>query len=143
MNSLGNLRLTAALVLAIPRAIAAQQSAFDIGVAPRLAKPAPLVVPRVIAAPIAANGLMLRVVEQHELPLVQVTAVVAGGARLDGAQAGMASFVANMLDEGAGGRDAATLQSELAYLGASLSTTADWDRITVSLKVATDRKSVV
>jgi predicted Zn-dependent peptidase len=40
-----------------------------------------------------------------------------------------------MLDEGAGARSAVQLQSELAYLGAQLTTTADWDRTVVSLKV--------
>jgi predicted Zn-dependent peptidase len=77
----------------------------------------------------------VRLVEHHELPLVQVVLAVAGGSRLDDSLPGLASFMANMLDEGAGTRDALALQSELAFLGASLSTTADWDRVTVSLKV--------
>jgi predicted Zn-dependent peptidase len=81
------------------------------------------------------NGVQLRVVAQRELPLVQVLLVVSGGARLDGDKPGLATFMANMLDEGAGGRDALALQSELAYLGASLSTAADWDQVTVSLRV--------
>ena len=81
------------------------------------------------------NGIQLRVVEHHELPLVQVTLTVTGGSRLDSLTPGIATFMAGMLDEGAGPRDALGLQSELAYLGANLSTTADWDRFTVSLKV--------
>ena len=81
------------------------------------------------------NGIQLRVVEQHELPLVQVTLTVTGGSRLDAQTPGIATFMAGMLDEGAGTRDALALQSELAFLGASLFTTADWDRFTVSLKV--------
>jgi predicted Zn-dependent peptidase len=81
------------------------------------------------------NGIQLRVVEQRELPLVQVTLQVTGGSRLDAGTPGIATFMANMLDEGAGSRDALALQSELAYLGASLSTNADWDRTTVGLKV--------
>ena len=81
------------------------------------------------------NGVQLHVVEQHELPLVQVTLTVPGGSRLDAGTPGIATFMANMLDEGAGTRDALGLQSELAYLGANLSTSADWDRTTVSLKV--------
>jgi predicted Zn-dependent peptidase len=81
------------------------------------------------------NGVQLRIVEHHELPLVQVTLAVTGGSRMDATTPGIATFMAGMLDEGAGTRDALGLQSELAYLGASLSTTADWDRFTVSLKV--------
>ena len=46
------------------------------------------------------------------------------------------TFVANMMDEGAGSRDATALQSELAFLGATLSVGASWDFTTVSLKVA-------
>lgn len=81
------------------------------------------------------NGVRLRLVEHRELPLVQVTLTVTGGSRLDAQAPGIATFMAGMLDEGAGTRDALALQSELAYLGASLSTSADWDRFTVSLKV--------
>lgn len=94
----------------------------------------PLAVPaaRTVSMP---NGVRVHVVEQHELPLVQVTLTVQGGSRLDGDTPGLATFMAGMLDEGAGSRDAEALQGELAYLGANLSTTADWDRITVSLKV--------
>lgn len=101
---------------------------------PALARPATLNVPAVRSMALD-NGVQVRVVEQHELPLVQVLLVVTGGSRLDGDAPGMASFMASMLDEGAGTRDALALQSELAYLGANLFAGADWDDITVSLKV--------
>jgi predicted Zn-dependent peptidase len=101
---------------------------------PSLPPAAPLGIP-VVHSGVTPNGIQLRVVEQHELPLVQVTLTVTGGSRLDGQTPGVATFMAGMLDEGAGTRDALALQSELAYLGANLSTTADWDRVTVSLKV--------
>lgn len=101
---------------------------------PALGAPARLTVPAVASTRLA-NGIALSVVEQRELPLVQVVVSFPGGSRLDGATPGIAAFTANMLDEGAGARDAATLQAELAYLGASLQTGADWDRIFVSLKV--------
>jgi predicted Zn-dependent peptidase len=100
---------------------------------PPLTSPARLVVPKVTSSTLQ-NGVQLRVVEQHELPLVQVTLTIPGGSRLDGQSPGLASFMATMLDEGAGSRDAVALQSELAYLGANLSTSADWDRVTISLK---------
>lgn len=122
----------AALLPAAPAVATAQASQHPSP--PPLPAPAPLTVPAVRSAALP-NGIRLRVVEQHELPLVQVTLTVAGGSRLDGESPGMASFMAGMLDEGAGARDAVALQGELAYLGASLSTTADWDRFTVSLKV--------
>lgn len=126
-------RLTiAAAALTLPLALSAQVSAYTS--APPLPPPARLVVPPVASVALP-NGLQLRVVEQHELPLVQITLAVMGGSRLDGATAGLASFMASMLDDGAGSRDALALQGELAYLGASLSTSADWDRVVVSLKV--------
>ena len=123
---------TVALVaLAAPRVLVAQTSAFP--EPPAMRPAATLTVPRVRSAALP-NGVQLRIVEQHELPLAQVTLVVAGGSRLDGDTPGLASFMAGMLDEGAGTRDALALQSEVAFLGASLSAFADWDRIVVSLK---------
>lgn len=117
--------------LVAPLAVPAQTSAFP---EPPATKPAAtLAVPSVRSAALP-NGAQLRVVEQHELPLAQVTLVVSGGSRLDGDAPGLASFMAGMLDEGAGSRDALALQSEIAYLGASLSAFADWDRVVVSLK---------
>lgn len=82
------------------------------------------------------NGAGLVVVEQRELPLVHVTVDIAGGGRLDNQTAGLATFVASLLREGAGSRDANALQAELAFLGASLSTGADWDNSSVTLRVA-------
>ncbi len=126
--------IAAALLLAAPLALDAQ-GAFDRTKPPALPDPAPLSVPAVKVSRLA-NGAQLRVVEHRELPLVQVTLQVAGGARLDRDMPGLASFTAGMLDEGAGTRDANALQAELAFLGASLFTTADWDNTTISLKVS-------
>jgi predicted Zn-dependent peptidase len=81
------------------------------------------------------NGIKVYAVEHRELPLVHIILSAAGGARLDGDRPGLSTFTANMLDEGAGTRNALQLQSELAYLGAQLQTQADWDRTIVSLKV--------
>ncbi|MGQ0539891.1 MAG: M16 family metallopeptidase [Gemmatimonadaceae bacterium] len=110
------------------------QAAFDRAKPPALAKPAELSVPAVQHARLP-NGIRVHFVEHRELPLVHIILTVAGGARLDADRAGLATFTANMLDEGAGTRNALQLQSELAYLGAQLTTAADWDRTVVSLKV--------
>lgn len=120
------------LLLAPLSALPAQR--FDRTKPPALGAPAPLVVPVVRTAPLS-NGITVSVVEQHELPLVQVVATFSGGARLDGDRAGLASFTATMLTQGAGSRDANTLQSELAYLGATLNSSASWDAINLALKV--------
>lgn len=124
--------LAAAALLLAAAPLAAQGFVRD--QPPSLGEPARLTVPAVHETRLA-NGITVSVVEQRELPLVQVIASFAGGSRLDGATPGIAAFTANMLDEGAGGRDAATLQSELAYLGASLQVASEWDRIYVALKV--------
>jgi zinc protease len=88
------------------------------------------------------NGLRLYVVEMHEVPVVQFTLSVAGGGRQDpaagadgrGRMSGLASFTANMLDEGADTLDAFGIAAQAEYLGASLGTGANWDDIVVSLK---------
>jgi len=114
--------------------LAAQQP-FDRTHAPVLAEAPALTVPAVRTVRLA-NGPALNIVEHRELPLVQVTLTIAGGGRLDRDLPGLATFAANLLDEGAGTRDANALQSELAFLGASLSTNATWDVTAISLKVA-------
>ncbi len=112
----------------------AQTSAFDMTSPPQLAPPARLVVPRMQSTALA-NGVRVRLVEDHELPLVHVTVQFSGGSRLDGRTPGLTSFMAGMLDEGAGSRDASTLQADLAFLGARLTTSTSWDDLSVALKV--------
>lgn len=121
--------LATALLLG-PATLGAQ--ALDRTKIPELAPPAELRLPSVRTAKLA-NGITLRVVEMHEVPLVQVLLRVKGGARLDGALPGIATFTANMLDEGAGSRDGIGIAAEAAFLGADLRTSADWDYTTLSL----------
>lgn len=131
--------LLASLLLVPVLAADAQQTNPETGfdrTRPPVLGPAPTLTVPVVQNSRLENGVALRVAEHRELPLVQVTLLIAGGGRLDGDTHGLASFVANMLDEGAGRRDANALQAELAYLGAALSTGAGWDNTSVSLKVA-------
>jgi len=127
------MRRSLMLMLLAPVA-AGGQAAFDRSKVPVLPAAPPLVLPTVTAARLA-NGIALQVVPQREVPLVQVTLAVAGGSRLDGAEIGMASFVARMLTESAGGKDVNALQNELAFLGATLNASATWDGFYVSLNV--------
>lgn len=122
-----------AVLAALPPARVDAQG-IDRSKPPVLSPPADLVVPAVRSATLA-NGLKLHVVEMHELPVVQIVLSVAGGGRLDGERPGLASFTANMLDEGAGKRDAFGIAAEAEFLGAQLATGATWDDITVSLRV--------
>ncbi len=79
------------------------------------------------------NGVTLVGAEMREVPLVRATLLITGGGRLDGDRPGLASFTADMLDEGAGGRDAIGLAEDVAFLGASLATGASWDAFSLSL----------
>jgi zinc protease len=101
---------------------------------PQLPPPPSLKLPAVQESRLS-NGLRLVVVPMHEVPLVQVVLSLAGGAREDGSLPGLATFTGNMLDEGAGSRDANGIAAEAAYLGASLNSSADWNGISVALRV--------
>lgn len=79
------------------------------------------------------NGLTIVGADMREVPLVRATLSIAGGGRLDGTRPGIASLTADLLDEGAAGRDAIGLAEDVAFLGASLGTGAGWDAFTLSL----------
>ncbi|HEU5358307.1 MAG TPA: pitrilysin family protein [Gemmatimonadales bacterium] len=115
-------------------AFPATRLAAQVTAPPTLGAPRPFRSPRVETTRLP-NGLTIDLVEMHKLPLVNVSLLVDGGGRLDGDLPGLASFTADMLDEGAGTRDAIGIAAEAAYLGADLSTGSDWDRTTVSLQV--------
>ena len=102
-------------------------SAPNLGPAPRLVLPSP-------TETTLPNGLTVKLVGMHEVPVVQAVLSIEGGARLDGELAGLATFVGGMLDEGAGDRDAFELAAQVEYLGASLGTGAGWDATTISLR---------
>jgi predicted Zn-dependent peptidase len=104
---------------------------------PSLGAPPALRVPAVQETTLR-NGLRLAVVEMHEVPVADLTLIVDAGSVRDPADLpGLATFTANMLDEGAGRRSALELADEAAYLGAQLSTSAGYDVATVSLHVPT------
>lgn len=115
-------------VLSVLSDLSAQATAT----APSLPKAPTLTVPVVQRATLT-NGLRLQVVPMRELPVVRARLIIEGGARLDGDRPGLATFTANMLDEGAAGRDAFQLAAEAAYLGSTLSTGASWDAFTIGL----------
>jgi predicted Zn-dependent peptidase len=124
---------TLRLLLALAPTVAFAQ-AFDRTQAPVLEKPPALKLPALERASLP-NGVTLQLVQQRELPLVQITLVIAGGTKLDAKQPGLASFTTRMLTEGAGTRDANALQGELAFLGAQLFANAGTDAFTISLNV--------
>ncbi len=87
-----------------------------------------------------SNGLPVVLVGMPEVPVVEVVLVVRAGATGDPAgREGLAHMTAEMLDEGAGGRDALALADAVDFLGATLETGADWDASTVRLRVPVAR----
>jgi predicted Zn-dependent peptidase len=81
------------------------------------------------------NGMSLLLVENHALPIVSMVLVAPGtGAAFDPAgKGGLASFTADMLDEGAGGLSAIQIAEEQDRLGAGISTGVDVDNAQIAV----------
>jgi zinc protease len=108
---------------------------IDRTIAPAPEAPRPYHFPHITRATLA-NGLRVLVAENHNAPVVSVRALVRSGADHDTAQtAGLAAITGDMLDEGAGTRDAIRLAEDVGLLGAALGTGADWDASYISLDV--------
>jgi len=100
---------------------------------PVLTAPKPLTLPK-ITERVLPNGLKLVIVEQHELPVVDASLVIRTGAEADPkGKAGLATLTANLLDEGAGTRDALGLAEQIGFLAISLGTGADIDQSRISM----------
>jgi zinc protease len=69
-----------------------------------------------------SNGLTVLLVEQHNLPVVSANMIVLSGSdRNAPGQPGLASFTAEMLDEGTGKRSALQIAADSDQIGASFS----------------------
>jgi len=81
------------------------------------------------------NGLSLLVVENHKLPIVSMSLVVpgAGSSGDPKGKGGLASFTADLLDEGAGGLSAIAIAEETDRLGAGIGIGIDADAAYVSV----------
>jgi len=107
-----------------PSASTAPAAPDPLGARPVPARPAAYVppVPKVFSL---KNGMTVWLLERHTLPLVSMTLVVPGGSAQDPkGKEGLASFTANMLDEGAGKRGALELARMFEALGAQVKTGA-------------------
>jgi zinc protease len=81
-----------------------------------------------------SNGLEVVFVEHHELPVINMSLVMKMGAAGDPAgQGGLASLVADMMDEGTRTRSSLDISNQLADIGASVRTGAGWDSTTADL----------
>jgi predicted Zn-dependent peptidase len=74
------------------------------------------------------NGLNILIVEHRELPVVQLQLVIKTGAEGDPkGKAGLANLTADMLDEGTKKRSALQIADDLDFIGARVSTSANFD----------------
>jgi predicted Zn-dependent peptidase len=122
---------TAVAVGVRPAFAGAQQAASS--TPPTLAAPTPLRLPAMIERTLP-NGLRLVIVEHRELPVVDAQLVIRTGSEADPAgKAGLATLTANLLDEGAGARDALALADEIGFLAIRVGTFAGLEQSTVSL----------
>lgn len=79
------------------------------------------------------NGAVLLLMERHDVPLIAFNAVVRGGSSVDPVdQAGLSALLANLLEKGAGKRDAAAFADALASVGGVLAASAATESIVVS-----------
>ncbi|HPF37756.1 MAG TPA: pitrilysin family protein [Phycisphaerae bacterium] len=83
-----------------------------------------------------SNGIEVRHWPRTELPLVNISLFLRGGAaNLDGPKAGVAYLTAEMLDEGAGNLDALAFSDAINLLGAKFDASAQRESTTVNLSV--------
>jgi zinc protease len=95
-------------------------------------RPLQLPVPRRFTLP---NGLSVMLFEEHRLPLVAVNLVVlAGSDRNPAARPGLASFTADVLDEGTKTRSTLKIAEDLATMGASIGSGSTTDYSSLSLR---------
>ncbi|HVQ26322.1 MAG TPA: pitrilysin family protein [Planctomycetota bacterium] len=87
-----------------------------------------------------SNGIGVVLVGMHEVPVAEVILVLRAGAVADPAgREGLAAMTADMLDEGAGGKDALALADAIDFLGATVGAGSAWDVSTVRLRVPVAR----
>ena len=134
MKTISALCLTA-LALSVP--LAAQQP--DRSAPPKLGAPPTLTLPPIQELQLS-NGVRVMLMEKHQVPVVQISVIVGVGTANDPAdRIGLASMAGDMLDEGAGDRDALALADAVDFLGARLSTGAGTSMVSASLYVAVDK----
>ena len=84
---------------------------------------------------IAPSGTRIFFVENHSLPILDVQIDFAAGTAQDPpGKASLASFTQGLLDLGVQGMDETQISNRLADLGAQISSSADMDRASVSLR---------
>lgn len=89
------------------------------------------------------NGLTVYLMEQKEVPVMNVSIITPAGAIYDGSKAGLASLTTTALKHGTKSYTKANLDEELDFIGASVNTFASKESATISAKFASKDKEKV
>ena len=120
-----------------PTTAPAPVATLDLTKPPTLGPPPSLRPPQISTRELP-NGLKIVVLEQHELPLVDVILQIRSGGESDPAgKMGTAALVAAMLTEGTTNRTALQIADQAAYLGIQLNASSGWEQSNVSLHTPT------
>ncbi len=92
---------------------------------------------------ILENGLTVYLMEQHEVPLIHVSAVFPAGAVKDNGQYGLASLTAEGLLLGTKNYSKEQIEEKLDFLGASYSTRAKEETASISLSFLNTHQETV
>lgn len=102
-------------------------------VMPEVSAPEPVRLPPVERSTLA-NGARVWTIPHRALPVVSIAVLINAGSASDPVdQPGLLGLMADLIDEGAGGRDAIGLAEALGDLGGTLETSAGADTMSVSL----------
>lgn len=82
------------------------------------------------------NGLTIYLMEQHEVPVISLSAIIPSGSIYDGAKSGLASLTAAGLQYGTKSFTKSKIEEELDFIGASLNTYANKESAGLSSKFA-------
>lgn len=89
------------------------------------------------------NGLTVYLMEQHEVPVISISAILPAGAIYDGEKSGLASLTATALKHGTKNFSKTKLDEELDFIGASVNTYASKESAGLSAKFAAKDKDNV
>lgn len=89
------------------------------------------------------NGLVVNLMEQHEVPVIALSVILPAGAIFDGDQAGLASLTADALKLGTNNYSKTQLDEALDFVGAKLYTSASKENASLYAKFATKDKEKI
>ncbi|KHJ38672.1 peptidase M16 inactive domain protein [Pedobacter glucosidilyticus] len=116
------------LLMVFPLAVLAQQAKFKLPAYEKFKLP---------------NGLTIYLMEQHEVPTINIAAVIPSGAVLDADKKGLASLTAKALQFGTKSYTKAQIEEQMDFIGASYNTYAGKELAGLSAKFAAKHQDKV